>query len=682
MSGRRSARDRILDAAERVALSRGPTHATLESVAAEARVSKGGLLYHFPSQPALLEGLLTRFLERMDARRERCRAGLPDGPHRNWLSYVLAYLGLGPRERRSAAALLATVTREPALMEKVRQRWRAAWDDVMRGDETGRAAVLLLAVQGMWLSQLMGMAALSSDEERRIRREILRLAEAWSDGAVRSGTGGDNRPRSGGEPPLNPRQKKESRRKIGSLISAFAAFAFLSAAPMIRAENRIWASALAESSATDHTAPLVSGPISARAAVEWALQCNTDLKAVRRELTAAAGRIREARGALLPDVVGGGGYQRVDEAPSLELGGRSLTLGTEDSYSADLTLRQPIYRGGAIIAGLRAARRSAEAAEAEVRAAEQQVIHQALKGYFDTWLATTLEGVQREALAFAEATREDVARRRAQGVASDYDVLRADVEVARARALWIRRRNDLDIARAQWIRTLGLSPESDIRPSDEPSFEPVSLEESALLERARRNRPDLQRADLMVQAQEEAVRIARGSLAPGVSVFATQRWSRPDPHSAALDRWGDAWSAGVSVEWSFLDGGERRGRIDQEKARLEQARWRRRAAEELVALEVRQAWTGVRNAAELVTSQALNRERAREGLRMVREGYQQGVQSALAVLDAQTALTQAQADHQSALHAYTVARLALEKALGTLGPDTADTIVKPRDGGR
>ncbi len=54
----------MLDAFERLLVSRGERAATLDAVAKEAGVSKGGLIYHFPSRDAMVEGLLGRLRER------------------------------------------------------------------------------------------------------------------------------------------------------------------------------------------------------------------------------------------------------------------------------------------------------------------------------------------------------------------------------------------------------------------------------------------------------------------------------------------------------------------------------------------------------------------------------------------------------------------------------------------
>ncbi|WP_207457009.1 TetR/AcrR family transcriptional regulator [Herbiconiux sp. SYSU D00978] len=59
-----SARDRILDAYERQILAGGERGTTLDAVAADAGVSKGGLLYHFSSKDSLRSSLLERLVER------------------------------------------------------------------------------------------------------------------------------------------------------------------------------------------------------------------------------------------------------------------------------------------------------------------------------------------------------------------------------------------------------------------------------------------------------------------------------------------------------------------------------------------------------------------------------------------------------------------------------------------
>ncbi|AZZ54673.1 TetR family transcriptional regulator [Rathayibacter iranicus] len=77
------ARDRVLDGFEQLLIEQGERAATLDAVARKAGVSKGGLLYHFPSKDALVDGLLQRLDERREEDVARSLAA-PEG--------VVAYL--------------------------------------------------------------------------------------------------------------------------------------------------------------------------------------------------------------------------------------------------------------------------------------------------------------------------------------------------------------------------------------------------------------------------------------------------------------------------------------------------------------------------------------------------------------------------------------------------------------
>ena len=86
----------LLDAASRIVQQRGVEHLTLELTAQEAGISKGGLLYHFPSKEALIKGMIQSYLERFtadfnaaaqpDASPGPCGLGSRDGPDRRRLT--------------------------------------------------------------------------------------------------------------------------------------------------------------------------------------------------------------------------------------------------------------------------------------------------------------------------------------------------------------------------------------------------------------------------------------------------------------------------------------------------------------------------------------------------------------------------------------------------------------------
>ncbi len=167
-----------MDAAEQVVREEGASRMTMDAVALKAGVSKGGLMYHFPSQRDLLKAMLDRFTEHWDARAAKAHAELPAGTDREIKSYILAWFGLGGEYQRTASALLATITRDPGLLKVVRKTHMESMTKILKtAPSPERATILLLATQGMWMSELLNISPFTNHERARIKRTLLRLVD-------------------------------------------------------------------------------------------------------------------------------------------------------------------------------------------------------------------------------------------------------------------------------------------------------------------------------------------------------------------------------------------------------------------------------------------------------------------------------------------------------------------------
>ncbi len=402
-------------------------------------------------------------------------------------------------------------------------------------------------------------------------------------------------------------------------------------------------------------------------AVEIALRRNRTLLAARQELEVARGKLRESYSAASPNISAHAGYTRLDDVSRIEMGPSSISIGFEDNYSADITLRQPIFHGGAIPAALRIGQLWMLFYEETVRTITDNVIFETASAYYDAILATEMIAVHEQAAAFAEALLADTRRKKDAGIASEYEVLRAEVEVSNSRAELLRAKNAASIATIRLAKTLGIRDYTLLMPTDDLT----SLQESVpdpekAIRSALANRPELRRAETELMLQQQAVLAARSSRSPALDAFFTRKWSNPDPHNSTRDAWGNAWTAGLAVALPLFDTALD-GKIAQEEARLNQVRIRLSEQEEIVALDVRQALANLENSAELVASQKLNLKRAEEGLRLALAGFANNTKTSVEVMDAHTALTRTRALYFQSLHANMTAVLNLKRALGVLG---------------
>lgn len=178
-----NSRERILDAAEELAARDGVATLTLDRVAAEAGVSKGGLLYHFGSKDTLIEGMVERQLRIFDQHLEVALGGEPAGPGRRTRAMLRAAFGSATRpakrERRATVALLAAVVKRPSLLDPVRATY-ARWMEELHGDglPDGAAIVALAALDGLYFWSLLGLAKVPAARARAVRGVLEALTHA------------------------------------------------------------------------------------------------------------------------------------------------------------------------------------------------------------------------------------------------------------------------------------------------------------------------------------------------------------------------------------------------------------------------------------------------------------------------------------------------------------------------
>jgi AcrR family transcriptional regulator len=150
-------RDRLLDAAARLLL-RDPSKLTLDAVAEEAGVSKGGLLYHFSSKAQLLDAVVDRWEASFQAEIDRAADGKPGGWTRAYAD-TSAHDGTDPHAREIDSGILAVLALQPERLETVRARY-AGWQEriVDDGIDPVDATIVRLAAEGLWFCELLGLA--------------------------------------------------------------------------------------------------------------------------------------------------------------------------------------------------------------------------------------------------------------------------------------------------------------------------------------------------------------------------------------------------------------------------------------------------------------------------------------------------------------------------------------------
>jgi len=194
---RGNTRDEILDAAEEIVATLGGQALTLDAVYRKAGVSKGGLLYHFPTKEALIDGMVERYMARSFAAEDTLRAELAPGGDMASRGTIANIALDDPGADRVSAALLAAVANDLDRLAPVRAQVRRRFEE-MQDSPVGfeAAAIVELAVTGLTILELLRLRPLSGPERHRVLSALDRMAGGTGDlptgpGAPDASTGGE-----------------------------------------------------------------------------------------------------------------------------------------------------------------------------------------------------------------------------------------------------------------------------------------------------------------------------------------------------------------------------------------------------------------------------------------------------------------------------------------------------------
>lgn len=174
------ARDRVLEAAERVVTEVGPARLTLELVAQAAGVSKGGLLYHFPSKELLLIALANRYVQSLQQRIAHAKDSIAAGDVAcEAKACIVGMLGSDARSKAMGATLLAAAANDLGLLEVIREHI-ARQTELLAGSagaNFARAAIVTLAAEGLKMRESLRISPFDDAQRERIVNELLKIAD-------------------------------------------------------------------------------------------------------------------------------------------------------------------------------------------------------------------------------------------------------------------------------------------------------------------------------------------------------------------------------------------------------------------------------------------------------------------------------------------------------------------------
>lgn len=345
------------------------------------------------------------------------------------------------------------------------------------------------------------------------------------------------------------------------------------------------------------------------------------------------------------------GLQTTDIATPINAIGQhitdALTLDMHNLCGAVVSVQQPVFMGGKIVASNQMAKYAEELAKSQYDAEHAQVLSDIEQAY---WQIVSIAAKKNLAENYADLLRQmgkDVDALVAEGFATPSDALTIKVKMNEAEMLYTKATNGLALAKMLLCKECGLPLDSEITLADEtldaipvPQMSPVISDEEVYAAR-----PEIRSLDLAKKIYDKKVAVVRADGLPTVAVMANYAVTNPNVFNGFQNKFGGFFSAGVLVNVPIFHGTEAIQKTKKAKAEAALTQYRLDDAKEMISLQVAQLRQQEGEALEKLTMAESNLENAEENLRVATAGWNEGMIASNVVLQAQTAWLQAHSEY-------------------------------------
>lgn len=416
-------------------------------------------------------------------------------------------------------------------------------------------------------------------------------------------------------------------------------------------------------------------------AIRIGLENSKSLHASQMKAESASARTSETNAARLPSLKLSAGYTRLSEVPAgkfvipADAFGpgvpqdpivNTIAPSIQNTYTLKATVQQQLFTGFRLQNNSKAAELSEKASKEEFEKDKTDLIYSIRLAYWSLFRAIEVKKVVDENVAQVSAHLKDAQNLFAQGMITNNDVLKVQVQLSSVRLLQIDAKNAVELSMINLNNAIGLPLNTQIDIASVIAHDPLVFQEvTALIRKASGNRQDVKALEARLQAGEAYVKVASSGNYPQASVTGNYYYNRPNNRFfPAKDEFKGSWDLGVNINFDVWNWGATKYQTKQAQAQVAQAKDALGLLKDGISLEVTQNYLGLQKAKEKITVAKESIEQAEESYRITSEKFKRGVALTTDLLDAEVAVLRAKTDHTDALVEYELAESRLLKAIG------------------
>lgn len=412
-------------------------------------------------------------------------------------------------------------------------------------------------------------------------------------------------------------------------------------------------------------------------AIEIALDSSPIVKVADKEITKQEYSKKGVLANLFPTLDFSANYNRTikkqvmymgGSMPGMEGGGDTgFEVGRSNTWSAGFAASMPIV-SATLWQQLSVSSDAVELAVEQSRSSKLSMVSQVKQAYYGVLLANDSYTVFKETYDNAMENYVDIKRKYDQGLASEYDLIRADVSVKNAEPSMYDAQNSIVLAKWRLKALMGVDLDMLIECEgnlmdyvDSLYADYMSVDTTMIAGNSSLRQLDIQHSQLV-----KSKKIAQAAYYPSLNLSFSHQWMAMSDNFKFGDyRWNPYTTLGVSLNIPIFSGGSRYSNVKQSKIQLEQLELNRIDTERNLMVAVRQYVDQMKTSIKQYQASSDGVSQAKKGYDIAVKRYDTGAGTLLEINDSQLALTVSQNNRNQAIYSFLVAKASLDETLGT-----------------
>lgn len=406
-------------------------------------------------------------------------------------------------------------------------------------------------------------------------------------------------------------------------------------------------------------------------AVNLALQNNEDLKIAKYNKQIADEQLNEAWGSgVFPEIKSSVNYRRAIQKGVMTFEtpffSGQFPIGTDNTLTASVSVDQPLFSGALFIA-IRVAKTYTEIAARMYDVSKGELLVNVQKSYYSFLLSKEVLELSKKNLELSESNLKNTESMWNAGMISEYDFVRAKVQVQNLIPEVEQAENNLQMSENLLKLVTGIDHSQKIVVTDSLAYRELELGEldNYFSELYAKNQT-LRQLELQEQLRDDVVTARFAAHFPSLYAFGNLQSEAQEDDSRSFNKWRYTASSyvGLNLKIPIFNGLQTTAQVQQAKLDHKIASENFTKAKRALRNQLEEAVLSINNNKSKITAYRASIEQAQFANDIAHKRYNSGVGTQLEIIDAMVALTRSKVNYYNGIYEYFISYAKLQQLLG------------------